>query len=76
MVETRLSRRTVLAAVPVVGGAAFVAACGTAQVAAPMEEKAAPEEKAEAAPAPAEDVELTYLSRDSDSATGQGARAL
>ena len=69
MEKTRFSRRTVLAAVPVVGGAAFVAACGTAQVAAPMEEKAAPEEKAEAAPAPAEEVQLTYLSRDSDSAT-------
>ncbi len=69
MEETRCSRRTVLAAVPIVGGAAMLAACGTAQVAAPMEEKSAPEEEAEAAPAPAEDVELTYLSRDSDSAT-------
>ena len=69
MEKTRLSRRTVLAAVPVVGGAAFLAACGTAQVAAPTEEMAAPEEKAEAAPEPAEDVQLTYLSRDSDSAT-------
>ena len=69
MEKVRFSRRTVLAAVPVVGGAAFLAACGTAQVAAPMEEKAAPEEKTEAAPAPAEEVQLTYLSRDSDSAT-------
>ena len=47
MEKTRFTRRTVLATVPAIGGAAFLAACGTAQVAAPMEEKAAPEEKAE-----------------------------
>ncbi len=69
----RLSRRMFLGTATAVGGAAFLAACGTAQtgeMAAEEEEMAPAEEAQEAEAAPeAETVELIYLSRDSASTT-------
>ena len=69
MLSKRLSRRTFMGSATVVGGAAFLAACG-AQTGAMPEEEAPAEEAPQAEAAPeAEQVELIYLSRDSASTT-------
>ena len=71
MLAKRYSRRAFIGSATVVGGAAFLAACGGSpaamtEEAAPAKEAEAP--KAEAAPE-AEPVQLIYLSRDSASTT-------
>ena len=72
MFGKRLSRRAFIGSATVVGGAAFLAACGTAQTGdMPAEEMPAEqEEEAQAEMAPKDEpVQLIYLSRDSASTT-------